>query len=509
MSLPPITAEELVNTVDQLRDSSPGHDGIPIMIIRKVLTCILPVLLHLCNTSFSTGVFPDQLKIAKVVPIYKAGDKTLYSNHRPISILPAISKLLEKIMYKRVIQFCTNNNIITKDQYGFQSGKSTETALTSYSRDILSAFDDQLYTISVFLDLSKAFDTVDHNILLKKLDHYGMRDNVYKWFQSYLSDRQQFVVYKKSKSDKQIISFGMPQGGTMGPLLFILYVNDLVNSNRLFNSILFADDTTLYASHSNLNTLVHLVNTELNNVHSWMIANKLTLNIDKTKYIIHHRKKKRPPDIDAIKIGNVNITEVENIKFLGVIVDKELKWNSHILNIKNKISKQCGILYLVRNCFSRDVLKQLYYTLIYPYLTYCHTVWATAGITKINKVELVQKRVIRTITYKRKFDHTHPLFKSLRLLKWEDVNVYFTAVFVYKTINNLNSLQLFNFRLNERYNLRYSNDLVIPALASAQSQKSVAYHGVTIWNALPVHIRERPSLSTFKIALKCHLLSKY
>ncbi len=508
-SMPPVTSEEIINTVSQLRDSSPGYDGIPMKLLRVLMPSLCPVILYLCNMSFSTGIFPKHLKIAKVLPLYKSGDGKLFKNHRPISVLPVISKILEKIMYNRLSEFCKSNNIISDAQYGFRRGKSTETALTTFSNDVLAAFDNRLFTISVFLDLAKAFDTVNHSILLEKLKHYGIRNNTYTWFESYLQDRKQYVEYRQSKSSELTLSIGVPQGSILGPLLFNLYVNDFVNSNALFKTILFADDTTLYASHNNLNTLVQSVNNELYNVYCWMNANKLTLNIDKTKYIIHHRKKSVPPHIDSIKIGNSVIMEEQNVKFLGVVVDRHLTWQSHIQNLTDKMNKQCGILYLTRSCFPTEVLKQLYYSLVYPYLSYCHTIWATAGITITERVKLALKRTVRTITFKRKYDHTNDLFKSLRLLKWEDINIYCTAIYVYKSINNDNYTEIFNFRSNERYSLRNTRDLEIPALTSNQSQKSIKYHGVKVWNALPQYVRDKSSPSGFKISLKSYLLSKY
>lgn len=508
-TMSPITSDELISTVNNLRDSSPGCDGVPMNILRSVVPLLSPVLLHLCNKSFSTGVFPDQLKIAKVLPIHKSGDKRLFNNHRPISVLPAISKILEKLMYNRISEFCTTNNIISQAQYGFRQGRSTETALTKFKNDVLKAFDNRSYTISLFLDMSKAFDTVDHQILLEKLKHYGIRDTAYHWFKSYLDNRKQYVEYGGTNSTTQTVSFGVPQGSILGPLLFILYVNDITSSSRLFDAILFADDTTLYASHSNLDTLIEMVNNELNNVHGWITANKLTLNINKTKYLIHQRNKNVPRNTDPINIGNTIVTEEENTTFLGVVVDRQLTWNSHIQSVSSKISKQCGILYLTRNCFNKNALKQLYYSLVYPFLSYCHTVWGSAGKTKLKRIELAQKKSIRTISFKSKYDHTNELFKSLYLLKWEDINNFCSAIFVYKSIHNYNGMPLFNFRLNERYNLRNSNDLEIPRMITKQSQTSINYHGVKVWNSLPHYIQNKPSLSSFKISLKSYLFSKY
>ena len=508
-SLPPITHDELINVIEQLRDSSPGHDGIPMKILRAIVPVISPVVLHICNTSFSAGVFPDDLKIAKVIPIYKDGDKMLFKNHRPISILPAMSKILEKIMCNRMVEFCTTHNIITEAQYGFRKGRSTESALTKFKNDILAAFDDQDFTIGIFLDLSKAFDTVNHEILLEKLKRYGFRNNALKWLESYLLNRKQYVHYKDRKSRQRLISYGVPQGSILGPLLFILYINDIINSSGLFKFILFADDSTLYASHGDLRHLVHLVNDDLTNINNWVKANKLTLNIEKTKCVIFHRNKKKPTPHEPVKLGNIALKEEQSIRFLGVIVDKHMSWKPHIQNLICKISKQCGILYLTRDKFNTTQLKQLYYSLVYPYVSYCHTVWGAAGKTMLNSLEVSLKKVIRTISYKAKNDHTNELFKQLGLLKLDDINTYCSAIFVYKSLNNHSNVGLFAYNDNERYILRNAKELKIPLMTTKQSQTSINYQGVKVWNDLPEDIQNKLTIPSFKISLKFHLLSHY
>ena len=306
---------------------------------------------------------------------------------------------------------------------------------------------------------------------------------------------------------------GVPQGSILGPLLFLIYINDIVNCTESFKTVLFADDTTLYASHRNLNDLIHTVNIGLNTVHDWMLANKLTLNITKTKYLLHHRKKLVPQNLEPIKIGNSILSEDKSVKFLGVLVDRELKWIPHIQHVKNKINKQCGILYLTRRYFGPKSLKQLYYSLIYPFLIYCHTIWGNAGKTKLNKIEIAQKRAIRTITFTKKKNNKYPpsneQFKSLRLLKLSDINIFCSANFVYKSINNHNHVRLFSYRSNERYNLRNNSDLEIPSLSTNQSQTSISYRGVKVWNDIPRHIQTKTSLTSFKITLKSYLLNKY
>ena len=509
LTLSPVTIDELSVAIQQLRDSSPGYDGIPMKIIKAAMHSLALPILHLCNQSFLLGQFPDDLKLAKVTPIFKAGDKSLPKNYRPISVLPVISKILEKIMYIRLIDHCESNNLLTDCQYGFRKGKSTESAITTFKDHILQSFDKREFTLSIFLDLSKAFDTIDHEILLKKLEYYGIRGVALNWFRSYLENRSQFVVYNSIKSIKQLISYGVPQGSILDPLLFLIFINDFINSSKALKFILFADDSTLFASDSNLKTLIDTVNDNLKTVYDWINANRLTLNIDKTKYIVFHRKKRFDRNICNVKLGNVVLERKENIKFLGVIVDDRLSWRLHMEYVASKINKQCGILYLTRDCFNREIMVKLYYALVYPFITYCHTIWGLGGKSNLEVIKRAQNRFIRTIMYQPKFAHTTELFKQLNILKLDDISTYCSALFVFKSINNISNEGLFSFRNNERYELRSNDQLDIPLKISTQSQSSIDYHGAKTWNQLPQSISSHTSLYGFKNALKSHYLSLY
>ena len=246
-------------------------------------------LKYLFNLSIEKDVFPDDLKIARVTPIYKGEGSSDVSNYRPISVLPCFSKILEHIMYNRLYKYLIENNILYSKQFGFQNGHSTDHAVVQLVDQIIESFENNKYTLGVFIDLSKAFDTVDHSILLKKLELYGITDRNHGWLKSYLSNRRQFFqINEKEKTSLETISCSVPQGSILGPLLFLLYVNDLKNASNILDPIMFADDTNLFFTHKDIRYLFQIVNQELENINQWFVSNKLSLNIKITKYSFFH-----------------------------------------------------------------------------------------------------------------------------------------------------------------------------------------------------------------------------
>ena len=297
-----------------------------------------------------SGIIPDNLKVALVTPIFKSNDETKFENYRPISVLTCFSKLLEKLMAKRLTMFIGNYKILSKHQYGFRQNRSTEHAIINFVDKITTAIDQGKFSVGIFLDLSKAFDTINHRILIRKLDHYCIRGIAKKWFENYLCNRKQLVKYNGVKSEEMTITSGVPQGSVLGPLLFLLYINDIQYCSNLVSIILFADDTNILYSDACLETLNEILQTEMNKITYWLNVNKLSLNTTKTELILFRSRNKKSKYDLKISINQENIKQVQNINFLGIVIDEFLTWRDHINLIAKKIIK-CAANYFQDSSF--------------------------------------------------------------------------------------------------------------------------------------------------------------
>ena len=282
-----------------------------------------------------------------------------------------------------------------------------------------------------FLDFSKAFDTVNHEILIMKLENYGIRGATLDWFKSYLSHRQQYVTYNNCKSNMSNVTCGVPQGSILGPLLFIVYINDLYNVAKHCFLLLSADDSILFYTGHNLEELTESINEELSRIVFWLEVNKLSLNISKTHYIIFTRQKAHASDI-SINVKNVAIDRVSHTKFLGVVIDEKLNWKYHIDHIRKKLSKCTGILIKARKYLPKECLRNLYFTFAYPYFTYCIHVWGKTYSSYLDPIVKIQKRIVRIISHSNYREHSAPLFTKLGILNLNDIYKFSIATFMYK-----------------------------------------------------------------------------
>ncbi len=286
MFLTAVEEKEIINIVNKCKyKTSTDCNEIDMKIVKKVIEGISEPLTYICYLSFQTGKFPDKMKIAKVVPLYKTGDKHHFTNYRPVSLLPQFSKILEKLFNSRLDKFTDKHKLLSDSQYGFRTNSSTSLALTESIEEITNAIDHKLHSFGVFIDLKKAFDTINHSILISKLERYGIRGLVLHWVKSYLSNRKQFVKLGESSSSCLDIACGVPQGSVLGPKLFILYINDICKVSKTLKLVLFADDTNIFCSGGDLKELLGRITTEMCKLKMWFDRNKLSLNLSKTKFM--------------------------------------------------------------------------------------------------------------------------------------------------------------------------------------------------------------------------------
>ena len=507
-------SHEVINVVNCLNNkTSYGVDDIPVIIVKKCISAIANPMAALINCSFRTGRFPDSLKIAKICPIFKSGCENEFSNYRPISILPSFSKIYEKIAYNRLENFVLSNETLTNCQYGFRSKHSTFMALLDMYNKVSESIDLGNFTIGIFIDLSKAFDTIDHGILCHKLEHYGVRGIALEWFRDYLNSRKQCVSFNNVFSGFKEITCGVPQGSILGPLLFILYVNDITNCSKLLKFILFADDTNLFYSHKNMEDFIATTNQELGHLSDWFKANKLSLNAGKTNFMLFGRKGQSVKNELYITIDGNKIERVDHVKFLGVHIDACLNWKQHTSHVSAKISKSIGIINKIKCILSNNLLKTLYYSLIYPYLVYCNILWGNACHVSLSKLITLQKRAIRIITRSKYLAPSKELFKSLNILNLADINKFQIGQFVYKSLNNLlprsSSYHVNRYLCDHRYPLR--NDLTTKSVAfkCRIRETYIGVSGPKLWNALPLSVVSSLTFLIFKNNFKIFLLDKY
>ena len=512
----PLNTDEIKKLINSLElNKGPGVDGISPYIIKKTKDIIAPKLTQLFNTCMDVGTFPKKLKTAKIIPLHKGGKKSNPSNYRPISLLPQFGKLFEKIIKQRIIDFLEEHNVITAHQYGFRKSHSTELAISDIQNKLLQNLDDNKITCTIFLDLAKAFDCVNHEILLQKLERYGIRGKLLLLLKSYLSNRYHLTKVNGVESNLRLLEIGVPQGSILGPLLFILFINDLPRITK-FDVKLFADDTFLSMTDDNLKTLQNKTNIELKKISRWFSANKLTLNVAKSKYMLVKRNNRKSAHEFTLKFNGKKMDLCTSYKYLGVHLDDRLNWKKHIDYLCEKLSKMCGIFAKLRHCCNIILLKTIYYALVESHLQYCNMIWGNADWRILEPLLKLQNKLIRIICFIPKDEDIliDQVYTNLGILNLDQLNKLTTAKFMYKYKNNLlpndNFIDFFTIPArNQRYPLRNrrNQDFECEWGKTNFAMKKLQYVGVQIWNAILPEIRNVNSLREFKLKFKRFLLS--
>ena len=449
------------------------------------------------------NIFPDDWKLARVTPIFKKGKKDDMDNYRPISVISVVAKIFEKLIFEQLYEYLNNNNLIAASQSGFRPLHSTLTALMEATDKWSINIDNGLLNGVIFIDLKKAFDTIDQTILLQKLQMCGVDQNGIKFFESYLSNRSQRCCVNGELSDAVKITCGVPQGSNLGPLLFLIYINDLPNCLKRASPRMFADDTNISIAAKSVAELDLMINSEMKNLHQWLITNRLSLNVAKTKFMIIGSRQRLLVHNDhiSIEIDGKAIERVYETKSLGLQIDEHLTWARHVENVSKKIASAIGALKRVRQFIDTDTALKIYIALIQPYFDYCSAVWDGLNITLNDKLQKLQNRAARIITKSRYDTSSSELFGKLG---WDNLLVRrkkHRAILMFKTVNDLTPhylRELFQSR-STGYNLRNSeNTLFVAKPRTNYGKRSFSYSGAVLWNELPQNMRAIGSLNQFK-----------
>ncbi len=514
-----VDTEQISKIIDKLKPkTSSGYDGISTKLLQTIKSAILKPITIIINQMLTTGIFPDKLKIAKVSPVYKKDDETLFTNYRPISMLPSISKIFEKVIFNQLYNYFQENSLFYSAQYGFREGHSTELAALELVDRITLDMDKMNTPISIFLDLSKAFDTLNHSILLDKLQYYGIIGTSFDLMKSYLTNRQQFVEMDNTESDMLPLNTGVPQGSILGPLLFLIYINDIAKASNLFQFVIYADDTNLntsieiVAKRNRRGSVNDILNKELTNVSDWLKCNMLSLNASKSKYMIFHKPQKKIMKLQ-LKINDTEIEQVSQFDFLGLTLNENLNWKSHIDKISNKISRSIGILNKQKHFIPLESKLHIYSSLILSYINLGILSWGY----KCDRIVKLQKKAVRIVSLSKYNAHTEPIFKQLKLLKVTDILKVQELKFYYKYVhrmlpNYLLDMPFYPNTNTHNYSTRHQNDLHQPLARHEYAKKCLRFDLPRIINSTPNIILDKiytHSLDGFSWYIKQYITQSY
>ena len=507
-----VTLNELINTINDLNSKkSCGFDGLTSNHIKSISHIIVHPLLKLINKSFTIGIFPSVLKIARVIPIHKGGDLNELINYRPISILPTVSKIFERLIHIRLESFINKYHILSDSQHGFRKGYNTETALISTINYISKSLDNKTPLVALYVDIAKAFDSLDHQILLDKLHLLGFRGIIHKWLTSYLANRFQYTELSGCRSNLRLLSKGVPQGSILGPLLFLIYINDITTVSDLLHFTLFADDTTILAADKSLLESLNPVTDRLSIIFNWFLSNRLCINVKKTQCMFFGFDKQRL--CNNILVHQCVINRVSHTKFLGVHIDDKLSWSYQIDYVCNQLSKSLGMLKVASHVFPSDVLRKLYYAYFLCHLSYGLTVWGNTYTSYLHPLKILHNRCIRLLSFANPYAHVAPLAKHLHILIFDDLYYYNVAIFMYKVFNNSCPSvisELFTRRLTQSHVTRHTeHSFFLPRVNLDLCKKLVTFAGVNIWSHLSVNTKSQSNINRFKQCLLAELMQKY
>ncbi|XP_054260662.1 uncharacterized protein LOC128985296 [Macrosteles quadrilineatus] len=462
------TPESIKSIVGSFKPStSQDVYGMSPNLIKTIIDEIAAPLSFCINECLDMGFFSDSQKVSKTVPVFKKGEMTSLSSYRPIFIVPVFGKVMEAVIKPQVENFFEGNRLLTEMQFGFRRGKSTAAAVAAVAERVSAAFEDHRSTALTLCDLSRAFDTVSHEVLLKKLSFYGLDGVVLSTLRSYLLDRTQLVTLAGASSSCRAVEHGVPQGSILGPLLFIIMMNDLDDDG---GTLLFADDTTLLSSGSNLREINEDMELRLRNASAWFVANRFQLNPDKTQRMV-------------CSLAHIPPVDQNQVKLLGIVLNNKLCWDQHIDQTINRLSRVCALLLKLRSFVTEDYLKMVYFALFHCHVTYGLLLWGHSPGTV--EILTMQKRALRIITFSDGRAHGRPLFKRLGIPTVFGHYILLCLLHVWDKHRDLTSRAMVH-----SYNTRQRNMLDVPRVRLSKTAATYQIQGLKFFNKLPMAVRD-------------------
>ena len=518
----PVTESEVKTIIKKTVVKTCILDPLPTSLLSHVLDDLLPYFTRIVNDSLSTGCFPDVFKSAVICPLLKKPslDQDILKNYRPVSNLPFLSKIVEKVVMAQLSEHLQTNNLFYPLQSAYRAGHSTETALIKIVNDLLISLDENQISLLSLLDLSAAFDTIDHSILLSRLHStFGISDTALKWFQSYLSDRTQQVSINDSLSTPAPLRFGVPQGSVLGPLLFILYthpLSEIVTQHSLSHHS-YSDDNQVYTSCSlsDLPSIIASTQSCISNIQSWMSTNKLQLNSDKTELIFIAPSRFSSSNVSpkTIQLDDHFITPSQVVRNLGVMLDQKLSFNQYISSICRACYFELRRISSVRHLLSENATKTLICAFVLSRLDYCNALLSGCPNNLLHRLQKIQNNAARLVFQCSRNTHVTPLLRSLHWLPVAKRIQYKLSVLCFKSFDSSAPDYLSDLLhvYTPSRQLRSSSDtrlLSVPTMRTkTNGERSFLFQAPTVWNSLPKSVRHSSSLQSFKTSLKTYLFS--